>query len=104
VLSSAWEGLPTVLIEAMACGTPVVATDCRSGPAEILVDGRLGGLVPVRNPADLAAAILQTLERPPSPQALRARAADFSIERAVDRYADLALGSGVVAMQRPASS
>lgn len=102
VLSSAWEGLPTVLIEAMACGTPVVATDCRSGPAEILVGGRFGELVPVADPPALAAAILRTLERPPSPQALRVRAGDFSIERAVDRYADLALGSGVAAAQQPA--
>ena len=94
VLSSAWEGLPTVLIEAMACGTPVVATDCRSGPADILVGGRFGELVPVADPAALAAAILRTLEQPPSPPALRMRAGDFSIEHAVDRYADLALGSG----------
>jgi glycosyltransferase involved in cell wall biosynthesis len=93
VLSSAWEGLPTVLIEAMACGTPVVATDCPSGPAEILVGGRFGDLVPVNDPAALAAAILRTLDAPPSPRALRGRADDFSIERAVDRYADVALGS-----------
>jgi glycosyltransferase involved in cell wall biosynthesis len=92
VLSSAWEGLPTVLIEAMACGTPVVATDCRSGPADILVGGRFGELVPVADPAALAAAILRTLERPPSPPALRLRAGDFSIDHAVDRYADLAVG------------
>jgi glycosyltransferase involved in cell wall biosynthesis len=91
VLSSAWEGLPTVLIEAMACGAPVVATDCQSGPAEILVGGHLGELVPVADPASLAAAILRTLERPPSPQALRLRAHDFSIGRAVDRYAELLL-------------
>ncbi len=43
VLSSAWEALPTVLIEALAVGVPVVATDCVSGPREILQDGRCGG-------------------------------------------------------------
>ena len=91
VLSSAWEGLPTVLIEAMACGTPVVATDCRSGPADILVGGRFGELVPVADPTALAAAILRTLDRPPPPAALRRRAADFSIENALDRYADIAI-------------
>jgi glycosyltransferase involved in cell wall biosynthesis len=61
VLSSAWEGLPTVLIEAMALGTPVVSTDCESGPAEILANGRYGDLTPVGDSDALAAAILQVL-------------------------------------------
>ncbi len=103
-LSSAWEGLPTVLIEAMACGTPVVATDCESGPADILLGGRLGALVPVADPAALAAAILRTLDTPPSPRALRDRADDFSVERAVDRYADIALGAREAALPLPAAS
>ncbi|MBW4474802.1 MAG: glycosyltransferase [Stenomitos rutilans HA7619-LM2] len=60
-LSSAWEGLPTVLIEAMALGTPVVSTNCESGPAEILADGKYGYLTPVGNSEDLADAILQVL-------------------------------------------
>src|SRR5579872_4007428 len=66
VLSSAWEALPTVLIEAMAVGTRVVATDCVAGPREILLDGELGPLVPVGDAAALAAAIRETLDRPPA--------------------------------------
>jgi glycosyltransferase involved in cell wall biosynthesis len=61
VLSSDWEGLPTVLIESLAVGTPVVATDCESGPREILRDGALGELVPVGDVPALARAISQVL-------------------------------------------
>jgi glycosyltransferase involved in cell wall biosynthesis len=61
VLSSAWEGLPTVLIEAMALGTPAVSTDCESGPSEILADGKYGYLTPVGDSEALAGAILQVL-------------------------------------------
>jgi glycosyltransferase involved in cell wall biosynthesis len=64
VLSSAWEGMPGALIQAAACGVPVVATDCESGPREVLQGGRYGRLVPVGDPAALAEAILTTLERP----------------------------------------
>jgi len=87
VLSSAWEGLPAVLIQAMACGCPVVATDCPSGPREILEGGRHGPLVPVGDAAALAAAILATLERPTPKEALRARASAYGVERSVRRTA-----------------
>lgn len=60
-LSSAWEGLPTVLIEAMALGTPVVSTDCPSGPREILEQGKYGYLSPVGDPNALAQSILTVL-------------------------------------------
>jgi glycosyltransferase involved in cell wall biosynthesis len=85
-LSSRYEGLGNVLIEAMACGCPVVSTDCPVGPSEILAGGRYGRLVPVGDDAALADAILRTLDEPPAAALLRARAGDFSVERAVDGY------------------
>lgn len=61
VLSSKWEGLPNSLIEAMAIGIPVVATDCHSGPREILDDGKFGRLVPVGNTEEMAKSIMYML-------------------------------------------
>jgi len=61
VLSSKYEGLPGVLIEALFCGTPLVATDCPSGPREILCDGEYGQLVPVGDPDALAQALRKVL-------------------------------------------
>jgi glycosyltransferase involved in cell wall biosynthesis len=89
VLSSKFEGLPTALIEAMATGTPVVATDCKSGPAEILDQGEYGLLVPVGNRKLLCEAILTTLSKPPRPEILIERANDFSVHKAVESYAQL---------------
>lgn len=63
-LSSRWEGFATVIVEALACGTNVVSTDCPSGPAEILKYGVLGRLVPVDDPHRLAAAIAESLDAP----------------------------------------
>ncbi len=86
VLSSRTEGLGNVLVEAMACGTPVVSTDCPTGPREVLADGRYGRLTPVGDPAALAAAILETLAAPPDRDALIRRAEDFSIGKAAGAY------------------
>jgi glycosyltransferase involved in cell wall biosynthesis len=61
VLSSRWEGLPTVLVEALFCGAPIVATDCPSGPIEILKNGKYGRLVPVGDVDRLADAILLSI-------------------------------------------
>ena len=77
VLSSTYEGLPGVLIEALACGCPVVSTDCPSGPAEILEDGQYGRLVLVGDPAAMAQAILSTPEAPPDRGLLQKRASLF---------------------------
>lgn len=92
VLSSAWEGLPGVLLEALACGCPVVSTDCPSGPDEILNGGDYGPLAPVGDDAALAQAIFSVLERPLDRERLCARAAQFSVARATDRYLQVMLG------------
>ena len=92
VLSSAWEGLPTVLIEALSVGIPVVSTNCRSGPAEILGDGRYGRLVPVGDTEALALAIEATLSECHDREALKQRAAEFGAARAVDAYMRLLVG------------
>ena len=93
VLSSEAEGFGNVVVEALAAGTPVVSTDCPSGPREILADGRFGQLVPVRDPAALADAMAQSLATAHDHEALRARAQDFTIEKAVDAYERVLLGS-----------
>jgi glycosyltransferase involved in cell wall biosynthesis len=89
VLSSAWEGLPTVLIEALALGTPVVSTNCESGPAEILENGKWGKLVPVRNAEALARSIIEMLnqeERASPPSAVIER---FTLDSAVRAYIEI---------------
>ena len=91
VLSSHWEGLGNVVVEALAVGCAVVATDCDFGPNEILEDGRFGILADPRNPASLAAAIVAALDEPSnSPkrdrEALKRRAKQFSVDNAVAKY------------------
>ena len=89
VLSSTYEGLGNVLIEALACGCPVVSTDCPSGPAEILENGQYGRLVPVGDPAAMAQAIISTLEASPDRGLLQKRALLFSVDRAVEQYLEV---------------
>ena len=89
VLSSSGEGLPTVIIEALEAGTPVVSTDCPSGPREILSDGQFGRLVPVGDAVALASAMAESLSATHDTATLKARAQDFSIEKAVDQYETL---------------
>lgn len=90
VLSSAWEGLPGTLIQAMACGVPVVSTDCPDGPKEILDGGQWGRLVPVGDVKAMAAAIEKNLDGEERPN-VHERALHFSVENAVQRYMEILL-------------
>ena len=90
-LSSAWEGLSNVIIEALACGCPVVSTDCPSGPAELLGRGAYGSLVPVGDDTALAQALLASLDHPPHRERLLDRARQFSVERAAEQYLSVLL-------------
>jgi glycosyltransferase involved in cell wall biosynthesis len=104
-VSSRHEGFCNVIAEALACGCPVVSTDCPSGPAEILDGGRWGRLVAVGDEAAMAEALERTLDEPPDCTALRRRGADFSVAAAVDRYETLLFGPSSGASQaasRPA--
>lgn len=93
VLSSRWEGLPTVVIEALASGAPVVATDCPHGPAEIIEDGVSGLLVPVEDVDQLASAIGRVLSDGDLARRLaaagRERAQRFSSATVARRYGEL---------------
>jgi glycosyltransferase involved in cell wall biosynthesis len=94
VLSSDAEGFGNVIVEALDAGIPVVSTDCPSGPNEILCGGDYGHLVPVGNAEALAAAMAEALTTPFDASSLRARAQDFSIEKAVDQYEALLFPRG----------
>jgi len=89
VLSSRWEGASNVLLEAMACGCPVVATDCPTGVREQLDGGRIGPLVAVDDDEALARAMAQRLDAPRDSTRLIAHAATFSEERMLAAYDNL---------------
>lgn len=82
-------GFANVVAEALACGASVVATDCPSGPSEILDGGRYGRLVPVGDEMAMARAIRQAISRPPPDDADPAWLRRFSREASVDAYFDV---------------
>ncbi|MBT4732869.1 glycosyltransferase [Candidatus Woesearchaeota archaeon] len=88
VLSSRWEGFGNVIVEALECGVPVVSTDCPSGPAEILDNGRYGTLVPVGEIEELALAMIKSLDNIHDHVALIDRARDFSVPKISKQYLD----------------
>lgn len=86
VLSSYAEGMPNVLVEAMMCGCTPVATDCPTGPRELLRDGEYGYLVPMRDPEAMAHAIEQALERPIAAGLLAEAVQPFAEDAVIDRH------------------
>jgi glycosyltransferase involved in cell wall biosynthesis len=86
VLSSIYEGFGNVIIEALACGTPVVCTDCPYGPREILQGGRYGTLTPVGDAPAMAAAIVAALDHAPDRRALMRRGLQYTAECAAARF------------------
>lgn len=88
-LSSDWEGLPTVLIEAMACGCKIISTECPSGPKEILEDGKYGTLVMVNNEEAFANKIIETLDKNVNKELQIQRSKEFSVDKSIESYLEL---------------
>lgn len=89
VLSSRWEGSPNVLTEAMALGTPVVSTDCPSGPDELLDGGRIAPLVPVGDWQALSEAMASVLDQPPAAEVLLQAVQEYNATTSATRYLEI---------------
>jgi glycosyltransferase involved in cell wall biosynthesis len=89
VCASVYEGLCNAIIEALACGTAVVSTDCPYGPSEILQGGRFGTLTPVGDAKAMAAAIAAAMRDVPDRGALRGRGFDYTAARAAERFLEI---------------
>ncbi len=97
VLSSSWEGMSNVLLEALASGCPIVSTDCLGGSTEILANGRFGTVVPVDEPTLLANAIVDRLTQPRNSALLLKRAADFDLRDTMQHYVSMLQAAGQTA-------
>jgi glycosyltransferase involved in cell wall biosynthesis len=89
VCASVYEGLGNAIVEALACGTPVVSTDCPYGPREILQGGRYGTLTPVGDAAAMAAAIDEALTATPMRGSLMARGLHYTPAHAAERFLEI---------------
>jgi glycosyltransferase involved in cell wall biosynthesis len=89
VCASVYEGLCNAIIEALACGTPVVSTDCPYGPREILQDGRYGALTPVGDARALASGIAAALDQVADRRFLMARGLDYTAESAAAKFLEI---------------
>lgn len=96
VCSSVYEGLCNAIIEALACGTPVVSTDCPYGPREILQDGRFGTLVPVGDARAMASAVEVALDQDVDRKILMQRGFNYTADRAAAALLDIVADMGVI--------
>ncbi len=89
VSSSKWEGFSNVIVESIGYGLPVVSTDCKSGPSEILKKGKYGTLVPIENSKKLSLAITKSLKKKHNKKKLIERSKAFNIGKISNQYLNL---------------